>query len=96
MLDRLTRDTPDIVQSIAGDVADALRAATPAVQPLMAEARDVDVFLVALVDQVVDRELAPTMRGAPTSRPGAGCSTSWLGTAWPACARRSRRGLRGR
>jgi hypothetical protein len=57
LLDRLTRDTPDIVRSMAGDVADALRHATPAVQPLMAEARDVDVFLVALADQVVDREL---------------------------------------
>ena len=57
LLDRLTWDTPDIVHSMAGDVADALRQATPAVQPLMAEARDVDVFLVALVDQVVDREL---------------------------------------
>ena len=42
---------------MTGDVADALRQATPAVQPLMADARDVDVFLVALVDQVVDREL---------------------------------------
>jgi hypothetical protein len=57
LLDRLTRDTPDIVQSMAGDVADALRHAMPAVQPLMSGARDVDVFLVALVDQVVDREL---------------------------------------
>jgi hypothetical protein len=57
LLDRLTRNAPDIVQSMAGDVADALRRATPAVQPLMAAARDVDVFLVALVDQVVDREL---------------------------------------
>jgi len=57
LLDRLTRDAPDIVQSMAGDVADALRQAAPAVQPLMADARDVDVFLIALVDQVVDREL---------------------------------------
>jgi hypothetical protein len=57
LLDRLTRDTPDIVQSMAGDVADALRQATPAVQALMSDARDVDVFLVALVDQVVDCEL---------------------------------------
>ena len=58
LLDRLTRDTPDIVQSMAGDVAaDALRQAMPAVQPLMSGARDVDVVLVALVDQVVDREL---------------------------------------
>ena len=57
LLDRLTRDTPDVVQSMAGDVTDALRDATPAVQPLMSEARDVDRFLVALVDQVVDREL---------------------------------------
>jgi hypothetical protein len=57
LLDRLTRDAPDIVQSMAGDVADVLRRATPAVQPLMADARDVDVFLVALMDQVVDREL---------------------------------------
>ena len=56
LLDRLTRNAPDIVQSMAGDVADALRRATPAVQPLMAAARDVDVFLVALVDQVVARE----------------------------------------
>jgi hypothetical protein len=55
--DRLTRDTPDVVRSMAGDVAGALRHATPFVQPLMSEARDVDVFLVALVDQVVDREL---------------------------------------
>jgi hypothetical protein len=31
LLDRLTRDTPDIVQSMAGDVADALRQTTPAV-----------------------------------------------------------------
>ena len=43
--------------SIAADVADALRDAMPAVQSLMADARDVDVFLVALVDPVVDREL---------------------------------------
>ena len=43
---------------MAGDVADALRQATPAVQPFMTEARDVDVFLLALVDQVVDRELS--------------------------------------
>jgi hypothetical protein len=57
LLDRLTRDTPDVVQSMAADVADALRDATPAVQPLMAGAPDVDLFLVALVDQVVDREL---------------------------------------
>jgi hypothetical protein len=57
LLDRLIRDTPDIVQSMAGDVADALRRAMPALQPLMSGARDVDVFLVALVDQVVDREL---------------------------------------
>jgi hypothetical protein len=57
LLDRLTRDTPDIVQSMAGDVADALRHATPAVQPLLSDARDVDGLLVALVDQVVDREL---------------------------------------
>jgi len=57
LLDRLTRDTPDVVLSMSGDVADALRHATPAVQPLMADARDVDLFLVALVDQVVDREL---------------------------------------
>ena len=57
LLDRLTRDAPDIVQSMAGDVADALRRATPAVQPLLSEAGDVDVFLVALVDQVVAREL---------------------------------------
>jgi hypothetical protein len=56
LLDRLTRDAPDIVQSMAGD-ADALRHATPFVQPLMAGTRDVDLFLVALVDQVVDREL---------------------------------------
>jgi hypothetical protein len=57
LLDRLTRDTPDLVQSKAGGVADALRQATPAVQPLMSGARDVDVFLVALVDEVADPEL---------------------------------------
>ena len=56
LLDRLTRDTPDVVLSMSGDAADALRRATPAVQPLMADARDVDLFLVALVDQVVARE----------------------------------------
>jgi len=65
LLDRLTRDTPDVVQSMAGDVTDALRDATPAVQPLMSEGRDVDRFLVALVDQIVDRELrASDPRGA--------------------------------
>ena len=42
---------------MAGDVADALHQAMPAVQPLMSGARDVDVFLVAVVEQVVDREL---------------------------------------
>ena len=57
LLDRLTRDTPDVVPSMSGDVADALRHATPAVQPVMSDARDVDLFLLALVDQVVDREL---------------------------------------
>jgi hypothetical protein len=56
LLDRLTRDTPDVMLSMSGDVADALRHATPAVQPLLSDARDVDLFLVALVDQVVDRE----------------------------------------
>jgi hypothetical protein len=57
LLDRLTRDTPDIVQSMADDIADALRQAMPAVQPVMSDARDVDCFLVALVDRVVAREL---------------------------------------
>ena len=54
-----------------GDVADALRDAAPAVQPLMAGARDVDVFLVALVDQVVDRELRAGDPWGPMSLPGA-------------------------
>jgi hypothetical protein len=55
----------------------------------MSDARDVDVFLVALVDQVVARKLRAATPGAPTSRAGTSCSTSWLGTVWPACARRS-------
>jgi hypothetical protein len=38
LLDRLTRDTPDVVRSMAADVADALRHGTPAAQPLLSDA----------------------------------------------------------
>jgi hypothetical protein len=94
LLDRLTRDTPDVVQSMAADVADAFRQAAPAVQPLLSDARDVDCFLVALVDQVVDRELRagdPWGADEPARRR---LLDLLLGTAWPSCARRSRRGAR--
>jgi hypothetical protein len=57
LLDRLILDAPEVVQSMAGDVAETLRRAMPAVQPFTHDADELDEFLVALVDQVVDREL---------------------------------------
>lgn len=47
LLDRLIRDTLDIVQSIETDVADALRDATPTVQPLMANTPTTSMSSVA-------------------------------------------------
>ena len=53
-----------------------------AVQPSMADARDVDRFLVALVDKVVDRELRA---GDPTSGVGEPAATFGRAEAleWP-------------